>query len=115
MSFKIEVASSIDIPKNLEKINNSAFRKFAHTEWNRLIFPYVPFNTGTLAESVNISADCIEYRAPYALSVYKNNRNYRKDKHPLASAQWDKAAEPTEKPKLIAALQAYVDSGRLKL
>lgn len=115
MSFDIKVTSSIDIPKNLAKINNAAFWKFAHAEWNRLIFPYVPFDTGTLAESVNISADCIEYRAPYASSVYSQNRNFRKDKHPLATARWDEAAEPTQKPKLIEALQAYVDSGRLKL
>lgn len=41
---------------------------------------------------------------------------YNRDKgHPKASAKWDKAAEPTQKPKLISSLQAYIDAGRLKL
>ncbi len=115
MSFDIKITSSIDIPKHLAKIDDPAFWKFAHNEWNKLIFPYVPFNTGTLAESVDISAEAITYKTPYASAVYTQNRNFRKDLHPLASSKWDKAAEPTEKPKLIAALQAYVDSGRLKL
>lgn len=37
--------------------------------------------------------------------------NYKRDKNPLASARWDKAAEPSQKAALIAALQAYVDRG----
>lgn len=40
---------------------------------------------------------------------------YRTDQHPLASARWDKAAEPTEKSALIARLQEFVDGGGLNL
>lgn len=36
---------------------------------------------------------------------------FSKQLHPKASAKWDKAAEPTQKPKLIQSLQSYVDSG----
>ena len=115
MSFKIDITSEINIPKHLAKIRSPAFWKFAHNEWNKLIFPYVPFNTGTLAESTDISAEAITYKAPYASAVYTQNRNFRKDLHPLASSEWDKAAAPTQKPKLIEALQKYVESGRLKL
>lgn len=41
--------------------------------------------------------------------------NYSTVRHPLASARWDEAAEPTQKPKLISAMQRYIDSGRLDL
>jgi len=41
--------------------------------------------------------------------------NFRKDLHPLASREWDQAARPTQEPKLILSMQAYVDSGKLKL
>lgn len=41
--------------------------------------------------------------------------NISKSNHPLASTHWDEAAEPTQKPKLIAAIQEYIDSGRLNL
>lgn len=37
--------------------------------------------------------------------------NFSKQLHPKASAKWDKAAEPTQKSKLIQSLQSYVDSG----
>lgn len=141
MSFDIEVSSNLDIPKELRKINNPAFWKFAATEWWRLMYPYIPFSTGTLMSTTNISTkekmteqeaidkalssnnftaegNCtgvITFRAPYASAAYHSNRNFRTDEHCLASARWDEAAAPTQKPKLIEALQKYVDSGRLKL
>lgn len=40
---------------------------------------------------------------------------YDRSKHPLATAEWDKAAEPVQKPKLMRELQAYVDRGGLNL
>jgi hypothetical protein len=40
---------------------------------------------------------------------------YKRDLNPLASREWDKAAEPTQKPKLVRAMQRYIDSGRLNL
>ena len=35
--------------------------------------------------------------------------------HPKATRKWDKAAQPTEKPKLIAAMQGFIDGGHLNL
>lgn len=55
----------------------------------------------------------IEYTSPYAHKMYCGNFNFRKDRHQLASSQWDKAAEPTQKPKLLRSMQDYIDSGRL--
>lgn len=40
---------------------------------------------------------------------------YSKQYHPKASAKWDKAAAPTQGPKLAKTLQGYIDQGRLKL
>lgn len=83
----------------------------------------------------------IEYYAPYAHYIYEGKAmgpsffsdgfgfwsppgerkhytgkklNISKSKHPLASTHWDEAAEPTQRPKLIEAMQSYIDSGRLK-
>lgn len=102
--------------------------------------PYVPMNTGTLSEQVEIRPGEVEYTAPYAHYVYEGRvmgptyydpdygfwsppgekkhytgkkLNFSGGKHPLASAHWDKAAEPTQKPKLIAAMQGYIDKGGL--
>lgn len=40
---------------------------------------------------------------------------YNHDNHPKAGPKWDKAAAPTQAPKLAQAMQSYIDQGRLKL
>ena len=40
---------------------------------------------------------------------------YNRSLHPMATAEWDKAAEPQQRPKLIRELQAFVDRGGLNL
>lgn len=39
---------------------------------------------------------------------------YSHEQHPKATAKWDKAAAPTQGPKLAKAMQGYIDQGRLK-
>lgn len=123
--------------------NDKAFWKFAASEWHRLYAPYVPFESGTLRDSVTIEPKTITHRAPYAHYQYTGevygpnypitqngvqvgffstpNRSKHKTggklkyKNPKAAAKWDQAAAPTQKPKLVSSLQAYIDSGRLKL
>ncbi len=143
MSASIDV--KINIPEKLAKVRDKKFWLFGANEWHRLISPYVPFETGTLDETVRIKADelngSIEYYASHAHYQYEGkvmgpnfyssdygfwsppgekkhytgeNLTYH-NKHPLSSAHWDKAAEPTQKPKLIDSMQSYVNSGRLNL
>lgn len=96
--------------------NDPAFWTFAATEWHRLYAPYVPMKEGFLTNNVIIRPKEIEHAVPYARRLY-NGTNFRfsKNQHPNASAKWDKAAAATQLPKLISAMQAYIDSGRLKL
>ena len=141
MELKIE--NRVNIPAVMLKVENPAFWKYAASEWWKLLTPYTPMDTGTMSESVKISGDpkegLIEYRAPYAHYLYQGElmvdpatgSSYAgqgvkkvytgqdlvisKERHPLASKEWDKAAEPLQKPKLIRAMQGYIDSGRLNL
>lgn len=143
MIIRFDVSSSINAAAIRRKVDSdSAFWTFAATEWLRLYKPYVPFDTGTLANTVTITPGCIEHTAPYAHyqytgEVYGPNipitesgrvvgyyspprksptgRALTYHRNPRASKEWDKAAEPTQKPKLISSLQSYIDSGRLKL
>lgn len=117
MTVKIDVTVSeihIDVQGHLNRVRSDKFWTFAATEWKRLYDPYVPYRTGTLANTVTITPGQIEHTVPYAAYIYNGNFRFRKDQHPKASRRWDKAAEPTQKPKLIHSMQAYVDSGRLK-
>ena len=145
MIIKLEVSKvNINTERILSKImNNNAFWTLAASEWHRLYKPYVPFDTGSLRDNVRIRPGEIEHYEPYAhyqyegqvygpnYPLYKNgihigffsqpDRPKRKMgrslkyKHPRAAKQWDKAAEPTQKPKLISTLQNYIDQGRLNL
>lgn len=123
--------------------NDPVFWTFAAAEWNRLYSPYVPFDQGELRSNILVEPKEITHMTPYAHYQYEGQvygPNYPvtengkivgyysqpgrpkrkmgralKYKHPKASRKWDKAAEPTQKPKLISALQNYIDQGRLDL
>lgn len=114
--ISISVKTQIDSAKLAGAVkNDSQLWLFAASEWHKLYQPYVPWRVGDLAQHVTLEPGQITHIAPYAKKCYEGNFNFRKDKHPLATARWDEAAIPTQLPKLTKALQAYVNSGRLKI
>lgn len=116
----MKISISTDININSKRISdrimkNDAFWTYAATEWYRLYTPYVPMKTGTLTNTVAITPGQIEHTVPYARYQYEGTHfNFTRTYHPKATAHWDKAAEPTQKPKLISSLQAYINSGRIR-
>lgn len=118
MKITISVADvNVDVHGITSKAENDrAFWTFAASEWHRLYEPYVPMDQGVLKDTVTIRPKEIEHTVPYARYQYNGSGfNFRRDKHPKASAFWDQAAAPTQLPKLASALQTYIDQGRLKL
>ena len=115
MKITVTVSSNINIPAHMKAIRDPVFWTFAASEWYRLYKSYMPRDTGTLMNTVVIRPKEVEHTVPYAWRNYNGHFNFRKDKNPKASRQWDKAAKPTEEPKLIRSLQAYIDSGKVKL
>ena len=118
MKITISVADvRVDVRGITEKAeNDKAFWTFTASEWKRLYDPYVPMNEGPLKDTVVIRPKEIEHTVPYSNRIYNGaSFNFRRDKHPKASAYWDIAAAPTQLPKLATSMQAYIDSGRLKL
>ena len=116
MRISITVKSNVNAAKYKQQIeNDDAFWTFAATEWHRLYAPYTPYKTGTLDNTVSISPKQIKHTVPYAKYQYYGNFRHTLTYHPKASARWDEAAEPTQKPALISSMQAYIKSGRLKL
>ena len=143
ITFELESAK-INARGMADKLeNDSAFWTYAASEWHRLYAPYVPFESGTLRDSVTIAPNTITHTAPYAHYQYAGEvygPNYpitqngvqvgyystpNRPKHPTgkrlkynnpkAAAKWDQVAAATQTPKLISSLQAYIDSGRLRL
>lgn len=142
MKITVEL-SKLDFHGHGDKImNDTAFWTFAATEWHRLYSPYVPVgDSGNLRDQVDIRPKEITHTVPYAHYQYEGivygpnipisdgvkttkfispphkrptgaRLKYRSGK---ASAKWDQAAAGTQLPKLVDSLQAYIDSGRIKL
>lgn len=115
MFIKLGVEAKIDVEQNIQKVQDPAFWTYAASEWHRLYGPYVPMQTGNLKNTVVIRPGEIEHTVPYARYQYEGHFKHNRDLNPKASRKWDKAAAPTQKPKLISTMQGYINSGRLKL
>lgn len=100
--------------------NDKGVRLYANQRLAHYCEPYVPMDTGALAQP-RITSECITYRGPYAHYQYEGvvygpnypkvedgvivgwvsppvkyptsrRLNYSQDAHPLAQAHWDRAA-----------------------
>ena len=102
---------NFDAKALLNKIRvNQEMGKYAAESWRKHIEPYVPYNTGRLCNDVTIRPYKIIYNAPYADKVYNDlRRNFRKDKHPLATARWSEVAAPAVRDYFIQDMQDFVD------
>lgn len=133
----------LDLKGHANKVmNDKAFWAFAASEWHRLYSPYVPSgDSGKLRDQVVITPGEIEHTVPYAHYQYEGivyGPNYPISENgrivgyfspprkrptgkrltyraPKASAKWDQVAAGTQMPNLVASLQEYIDSGRIKL
>lgn len=109
----INTKFDIDAREIAARYTSDKVMLFAASEWYRLISPYTPMDTGTLMTSAEVTPGQIRYTMPYAHRTYYRNANFRRDKHPLASREWDKAAAPVQLSKLTAALEAFIKRGNL--
>jgi hypothetical protein len=83
---------------------------YAAEALRKLVEPFVPYNTGRLCHDVTIKPFEIHYNAPYAETVYNDlKRNFRKDKHPLATANWVEVAMPTIRDYLAQDIQEFIN------
>lgn len=95
--MNVEVSLQNAIKNKLEKLNKPETKIQIHQVLKEMCDPYVPYNTGQLANSAKVDFDGVHYSATdngrqYASEAYEGvDMNFRKDQHPLASAHWDKA------------------------
>lgn len=117
MAFKVEVTDvNIDIPRAIAKVDCDALWLYAAQQWQILIAPLIPMDSGALMTTVSITPGQIEYKVPYAVTVYFANWNWNKNKHPLATGQWDLVAISLGYDKiLIKQMQAFIDNGGCNL
>ena len=117
MAAGITVIDHVNITKHSDRLeNDNGLWTFAANTWYKLMEQYTPMDTGTLFKSVLIEPKQIHYVMDYAVPVYKGDHmNFQKTHHALACSHWDRAAKPTQGPKLIKALDDYIKrNGLLK-
>lgn len=82
---------------------------YAHYQYEGRVYgPNIPITEGD--RTVGFFSQPNRAKKPTGKSL-----KYSKEQHPKATAKWDQAAAPTQLPKVAAAMQGYIDSGRLKL
>lgn len=114
MSVKLKPISQIKVRLGIEP--NGRVQKFTTHTCRVHMDKYLPFDTGTLATTVEEKSDEVIYEQPYAKTVYYGVRNgkelnYQKDKHPLAGPYWDKRMVSAEIQDVVKEVQDYVDKG----
>lgn len=137
--MNIDVQVKFNIPKHLAAVRSDTFWIFAASELHRLLTPYIPMQTGTTMETVMIRPKEIEFYAPNAHFLHKGElmvdpvtgsawarKGVKKvyagkeldlthNKHPKSAKEWENAAMPTQRTKLVSAMQGYLNAGRLDL
>lgn len=109
---------SVDVVVNIPNISGLSRRilsdnvlKYANTRLHAYCSPYVPMDTGYLDQTVDISAECVHYKAPYAHRVWEGNgMHFSTDKHPLATSHWEQAAMAAKGDQLADDITAYIES-----
>lgn len=95
--------------KTFRRIFGNDVKTYANTRLHAYCSPYVPMDTGYLDQTVDITPDFVHYKAPYAKKVYEGDGvTFSKDKHPLATAHWDKAMAAAKGDQLAADITAYL-------
>ena len=111
MPVKLQPTSVIKARLGIEP-NGRVQKKFTHS-CRVHMDKYLPFDTGTLATTVDEQPNAVVYEQPYAKVVYYGVRdgkelNYQTDKHPLAGPYWDKRMASAEMQDIVSEIQNYI-------
>jgi hypothetical protein len=91
--------TTVNIQFNVEQILNNRglgqdkrAQKFFTNEVYKISQPYTPFDSGTLAGTVELQDDSITYKVPYAhyqwLGISKNGKAFKYGGSPMRGRQW---------------------------
>ena len=112
MGQKVTVKAKVDLKKaGMSKITDDV-KLYAVNDMFRLMSPYVPMESGTLFETVDRSTKGVLYKSIYARYQYNGvnfHFNHDPNKHPLATAKWDKAMLAAHGDKLTRDIQNYIN------
>lgn len=122
--MSVELNPTNKIIARLKLQPNGEAQQFFTNECAKHMDPFVPFDTGTLAETViingqpttNVKEDKITYAQEYAKVVYYGVREGKEltihqDMHPLATTYWDKHMWTSKGKEIIKSVEDYIKRG----
>lgn len=98
------------IPRKLDKICKSEkIGLYMAQQAERLMAPYVPMDTGMLVDNTTVEPFKVTYNSTYAHHIYEGiNLNFNKEKHPLATARWDRAMNIAKAGQLATEVTNFI-------
>lgn len=93
-------------------LGNRKVGMFVASTFERGMNKYVPMDTGMLAQNVVSQPFEVHYNQTYAEKIYNGTHiKFNKEKHPLATAEWDKAFYNANKESIARQISAYLEKG----
>ena len=110
MSVKIKINIPLDIIE--EKVHNDKVGLLMATTCAKAMFDFVPAKTETLANTTTIEPWKVTYEQEYAWYMYHGSHlNFRKEKHPNATAYWDRATQTAKGAQIAQEMTRYIKNG----
>lgn len=106
MSVKVELRTK----QAFQRIFNRDTMYYSNSRLQAYCDPYVPFRDGNLSQDVTITADGVTYNRNYAKKVHDDmTLDIKKDLHPLATQQWERAMAVAKGQQLADDIQGYIE------
>lgn len=132
-----EKSVSFYMEQELQKHMTPEAKNYALVSWYKQMFPYIPFDTGILASTIEIPEEerkkkdirftpeeakeigineiksnpdnVIHFKSPYATrQYYGEDFNFRHDQHSLAQARWGEVAADLHGDEIVQELKDFV-------
>lgn len=105
VSFKLN-----NINKTVDRIcRNDSLGQFMAQTCARYMDKFVPMDTGMLAQTFTTKPFEVVYEKPYARKLFFGEGfNFSKEKHPLATARWDKACSSANGQAIASELIEFI-------
>lgn len=83
---------------------------YANSRLQAYCDPFVPMDTGMLAQDVTITADGVTYNRDYAKKVHDDmTLNISHQMHPLATQKWERAMAAAKGQQLADDIKGYIE------
>lgn len=110
MAMSIKLVG-LNVDKTIKRlVNNDRVGLFMSETCARYMNPYIPMDTGMLAQNYETKPFEVTYNQPYAERMfYGTEFNFNQEKHPLATARWDNACQNAKATQIAKEVTTFIE------